>query len=72
MTDYAKLLARTFSLDLTDAADRIVARLLADATDRRGWRQEWDQFDEEVQRAIVAKWRTVAREEIDGRSHPVV
>ncbi|HET6494890.1 MAG TPA: hypothetical protein VFH61_05950, partial [Thermoleophilia bacterium] len=43
-------------LDPTDPVDRIVATMFADVTDRRGWRQEWDQFDEDVKAEIIATW----------------
>lgn len=29
-------------------AQKIMRDLLKDITDRRGWRQQWDQFDEDV------------------------
>lgn len=35
---------------------RIVSAILKDVTDRRGWRQEWDMFEERIKREIVAKW----------------
>ena len=39
-------------------ADKIVLAILADVTDRRGWRQEWDQFDEDARNEIIAEWRS--------------
>ncbi len=34
----------------------IVFKLISDATSRRGWRQEWDQFDEDIQEEVFEKW----------------
>jgi len=39
-----------------DLADKIVAAIWSDGTDRRGWRQEHDQFDPDVQVEIVETW----------------
>lgn len=36
-----------------------VKRILADVTDRRGWRQEWDMFDEDIQEEIKASWKKI-------------
>lgn len=46
------------------ASTRIVKRILADVTDRRGWRQEWDQFDEDIKAQIIKTWRRIVREEL--------
>lgn len=40
-------------------AQKIMRRILADATDRRGWRQEWDMFDADVKREIRREWLKV-------------
>ena len=37
-------------------SERIRDKILDDVTDRRGWRQEWDQFDEDIQNEIKATW----------------
>ncbi len=44
-----------------DAAERVVAALWEDVTDRRGWRQEADQFDDEVKHEILDKWLLIVR-----------
>ena len=44
-----------------DLADKIADVILADVTDRRGWRQEWDNFDREVQSDIKRAWREKIR-----------
>lgn len=54
MTDvYAKL-------DAFEASDkfeeRAAAAVWADVTDRRGWRQEADQFDDEIKLEILDTW----------------
>jgi hypothetical protein len=43
----------------TNKAKRIAAAILADVTDRRGWSQEWDGFDEEIQEEIVVTWEKI-------------
>jgi hypothetical protein len=45
-------------------ASRIVSAILRDVTDRRGWRHQWDQFDDELKAAIVARWIEIVREEL--------
>jgi len=40
--------------DMVLLARRIQERLLEDITDRRGWRQEWDRMDEDIQEEIIA------------------
>lgn len=37
-------------------AEWMVFTLLSDCTDRRGWRQEWDQFDDDVKEEIINTW----------------
>lgn len=39
-----------------DIAHNIVVSLLEDLTDRRGFRQEWDQVDDEVRAEIKSEW----------------
>ena len=39
-----------------EKAREIVEVILADVIDRRGWRQEWEQFDEEVQAEVRDTW----------------
>ena len=48
-------------IDLEDPVDRVVLAIYTDVTDRRGWRQEWDQFDEDVRAEIVRTWRAKIR-----------
>ena len=40
-----------------DPVDKVVAAIWADVTDRRGWRQEHDGFDPDIQVEIVETWR---------------
>lgn len=42
-------------MDTTEA----VKRILADVTDRRGWRQAWDTFDEDIQDEIRETWKRI-------------
>lgn len=44
-----------------DKTDRIVAAIWDDVTDRRGWRQEADNFDEDVCLEIMATWANIIR-----------
>jgi hypothetical protein len=37
-------------------AERIAFKLLEDITDRRGWRQEWDQFEDRVKEEIFQEF----------------
>jgi len=39
----------------------IVDGFLNDVTDRRGWRQEWDLFDDGVRSEIIETWRSIVR-----------
>ena len=37
-------------------AQAIAFEILADVTDRRGWRQEWDGFGQDIQEEIIKTW----------------
>jgi hypothetical protein len=37
-------------------ANRIVASIQADFTDRRGLRQQWESIDDEIQNEIIDTW----------------
>lgn len=37
-------------------AHKIAAAILIDVKDRRGWRQEWDGFDDDIKVEIFDKW----------------
>ena len=39
--------------------------ILADITDRRGWRQEWDQFDDDIQEEIRITLGRIAADAYD-------
>jgi hypothetical protein len=43
---------------------KIAKRVLEDMTDRRGFRQEWDQCDKDVQKEILTAWEGIIRETI--------
>ncbi len=45
--------------DIDKKADRIVKAIKADVTGRRGWRQEWGQFDPKIQKEIIATWKEI-------------
>lgn len=40
-------------------SEKIRDAILKDITDRRGWRQEWDQFDGDVQNEIRSTWLNI-------------
>lgn len=42
---------------LNELAMQIRDQILADATDRRGWRQEWGQFDNDARDEVRETWR---------------
>ena len=45
-------------------AKKIVDKLVADFTDRRGLRQEWDQIDEDIKKEIIDTWTKIVISEI--------
>jgi hypothetical protein len=45
-------------------AKRIVSRIVADLTDRRGLRQEWESIDADIQEAIMETWQDIAEQEL--------
>jgi hypothetical protein len=45
-----------------DHAPRIVGAILADLTDRRGLRHEWDRIDADIQAEIRATWEGLVRD----------
>ncbi len=52
-------------MDLDTTADRIAEAIKRDVTGRRGWRQEYDQFDPDVCAEIDKKWRILIRRELE-------
>lgn len=47
---------------MSDKAKQIVKAILADVTDRRGWRQAWDEFDEDIKQEIQESWEGIVNE----------
>lgn len=45
-------------------AEKIVKAILADMTDRRGLRQEWEQIDEDIQAEIKTTWTELVEKEL--------
>jgi hypothetical protein len=41
--------------------EQIVAAIWADVTDRRGWRQEADQFEDRIKHEILDRWVEIVR-----------
>lgn len=48
-------------------AEQIADEILNDVTDRRSWRQAYDNFDEEVQQEIRETWIKKIKAKLDGR-----
>jgi Putative addiction module component len=48
----------------SDCARQIVAEILADAKDRRGFRQLWESLDADIQREIELAWRKIAEDRL--------
>jgi hypothetical protein len=48
-----------------EQAEKIVDGILADMNGRRGFRQNWDQIDEEIQAEVRAAWMLIARRVIE-------
>ena len=42
----------------------IVRRVLADVTDRRGWRQEWGAMDDDTKIEIIKAWDAIVASEL--------
>lgn len=63
MTEVGSVLANQFGLDLSDPHQRIVALILGDVIDRRGWRQAWAQFDPDIKQEIVNEWLRLIRDD---------
>lgn len=55
---------------VSSLAERIRDAILGDVTDRRGWRQEWDGFDNDTQEQIAAEWVRLIQVEIDREMAP--
>jgi hypothetical protein len=43
-------------------AEKIAAKIWRDVTDRRGWRQAADQFDDDIKHEILDQWVQLANE----------
>lgn len=48
-----------------DISIKIVDAILADLMDRRGFRQEWDQCDDEIKIEIRDAWVRIVKEKIE-------
>jgi hypothetical protein len=46
-------------------ATDIVDAILADMTDRRGLRHEWDQIDDDIKQEIKTTWAEIVQSELD-------
>jgi hypothetical protein len=51
--------ARLGNMRAGSPAERAVAAIWDDVTDRRGWRQEADQFDPEIRGEILDAWLVI-------------
>lgn len=50
-----------------DMAERMVAEIMCDVTDRRGWRQAFDEFDEDIRHEILDTWLRIVRDGLKAR-----
>ncbi len=57
--------ARLEAMEAGSRAERIVAALWADVTDRRGWGQEADQFDYDIRHEILDAWLKIVEADHD-------
>jgi len=68
MDEYYNFILQGTSADYpvieVELAKRIAFRLLADATDRRGWRQAFGQFDDDIKEELLATWIELVRVEL--------
>jgi hypothetical protein len=55
---------------MTTLAEEIRDAILDDVTDRRGWRQAWDEFDDDIQQEIKDIWLIVINEVLEERGVP--
>lgn len=67
-----EILGERFNVNPRLAAGRIVLGILADVTDRRGWRQAWDGIDADVRKEIVEKWMGLVESEIGAQPTPPI
>lgn len=51
--------------DVMDLANIIENKIVADFTDRRGLRQEWEQIDSSIQNEIEQTWIEIIYDEIE-------
>jgi hypothetical protein len=49
---------------MSELDERIVDAIIADFTDRRGLRQEWEQIDDDIQAEIRATWIALVNREL--------
>lgn len=45
-----------------DKAEKIVKEILADLKGRRGFRQEWENIDDDIQDELKSKWIRIVRD----------
>lgn len=48
----------------SDCAVQIVAEIVADMSDRRGLRQQWDHIDDDVRLEIIGTWERIVRDHL--------
>ncbi len=61
-TDFEKQKAMIYPTMST--AEKIAWEILQDVTDRRGWSQEWDQFEDDIRNEIFATFVKIAEKGI--------
>ena len=48
-----------------ELAASIAEAIKLDVTDRRGWRQEWDMFDSDIQEEIITTWQRLILDKLN-------
>ncbi len=51
-------------MNVKAVTEEIVKAILADVTYRRGWRQAWDGFDDDIRAIIKDEWRLLVQEKL--------
>ncbi len=50
------------------SASSAVAKIVADLTNRRGLRQQWDSIDKDLKEEILEAWRLIVERETRGKA----
>lgn len=63
--DFRRLVrAARLAHEADNSADRIVEKIVADLSDRRGLRHAWEAIDPDIQEDIRARWAAIIQREL--------